>query len=145
LEDSQHVLAAALGSGFRESGAVSLTPSRDGEINPMVAVRSSGYSFDAIIGYQSDTGKNIALVDETYLQTLFNIANDRFRVNSERIKRFEVALHEQYHPESIPRADVNKPEWEAADVRKQRKREEGLARQRAIRENHGVEDADVES
>ncbi|KAF2689311.1 hypothetical protein K458DRAFT_291341 [Lentithecium fluviatile CBS 122367] len=140
LEDSQRVLAAALNSGFRESGAMSLNVSKTGELNPMVAVRSTGYSFDAIIGYQSDTGSNLAMVDEIYLRTLVNITNERFKINSERIARFRYSLHDQYNQKTA--STLDKPDWEDAEARKRRKREEGLARQRALRTSNGEASAD---
>jgi tRNA wybutosine-synthesizing protein 3 len=96
----------------------------------MVAVRSTGYSFDAIVGYHHDAGQNIALVDETYLRTLVNVANERFNVNTERIARF----HEQYSPKAP--SSLHKLDWEDADARKIRKREEGLARQQVLRANN---------
>lgn len=133
MEDSQRVLTSALGGGFRESGAVSLSPSKTGEINPIVAVRSTGYSFDSIIGYQNENGDNVALVDESYLQILVAIANERFNINTERIGRFQNALLEQYTQLLNPTPTSAKPGWEDAETRKQRKREEGLARQKALR------------
>lgn len=143
LEDSQKVLTSALSAGFRESGAVSLSPSKTGELNPIVAVRSTGYSFDSIIGYQNHAGENTALVDEAYLHTLVTIANERFNINTERIGRFQSALLEQYSqlPKSTStRANV---EWEDAETRKQRKREEGLARQKALREEKEASSAGI--
>jgi tRNA wybutosine-synthesizing protein 3 len=130
VEDSQHVLTAALSAGFRESGAVSLNASKAGEINPMVAVRSTGYSFDAIIGFQDSNGNNVAMVDESYLQTLAGIANERFKINEERIARFRSALLKQFTPTSSVQT---KPDWEDAETRRQRKREEGLARQQQLK------------
>ncbi|KAI2483882.1 TYW3 domain containing protein [Pyrenophora tritici-repentis] len=132
LEDAQRVLTAALAGGFRESGAVSLGSTKTGESNPMVAVRSAGYSFDSIIGYQDDEGRNIALVDERYLRTLVDIANERFRINFDRIGRFRTALLEMYQPSTSNGTGSSKPDWEDAAARKQRKREEGLARQQAL-------------
>lgn len=134
LDDAHRVLTAALSSGFRESGAVSLNASNADGLNPMVAVRSTGYSFDAIIGFQSDQGDNIALVDETYLQTLIGIANERFKTNDERISRFRSALLEQYasnHTSALLSKAV-RPEWEDSEARRQRKREEGLARKQQL-------------
>ena len=96
----------------------------------MVAVRSTGYSFDSIIGYQDDSGRNVPMVDEKYLQTLTAIANNRFNINTERIARFRHALMEAFQPSA---STSGKPEWEDADARKRRKREEGLARQRELR------------
>lgn len=101
----------------------------------MVAVRSTGYSFDSIIGYQNDGGSDIPLVDERYLQTLVAIANDRFRINTERIARFRQALMDAFSPSAVGGGQKN-PNWEDTDVRKQRKREEGLARQKALQLEH---------
>lgn len=122
-----------MGAGFRESGAVSLDSSKTGEANPVVAIRSTGYSFDSIIGYQNEEGRNIALIDESHLRTLVCIANERFKINVERIARFRAQLLESYQPTSTSKFGASKPGWEDADARKQRKREEGLARQRALR------------
>jgi tRNA wybutosine-synthesizing protein 3 len=128
-----------LAAGFRESGAVSLGVSKSGEVNPLVAVRSAGYSFDAIIGYQNGEGQNIAMVDEVCLQTLVGIANERFQVNSERISRFRMSLLSQYNQrssvdglEGSSASKSNKPEWEDSEARKRRKRKEGLARQKQL-------------
>jgi tRNA wybutosine-synthesizing protein 3 len=97
---------------------VSLTPSKSGEVNPMVAVRSTGYSFDSIIGYHDNSGQNIALVDERYLQTLALVANERFQINTERIAET---------------SGLASSGWEDAEARKLRKRAEGLARQQALK------------
>lgn len=112
---------------------MSLSPSKGGEMNPMVAVRSTGFSFDAIVGYHNDAKQNMALVNEKYLRTLVNIANERFNVNHDRIKRFQASLHEQYTPKVA--LSLAKADWEDAEARKRRKREEGLARQQALRAN----------
>ena len=129
MDHAQGVLTAALAAGFRESGAVSLGSAKTAESNPIVAVRSAGYSFDSIIGYQYGDGRNVALVDERYLRTLVNIANERFNINFDRISRFRKALLETYEPTAT---SGSKPDWEDADARKRRKREEGLARQQAL-------------
>jgi len=142
LEDCQRVLTAALSAGFRESGALSLTPAKSGEVNPMVAVRSTGYSYDSIIGYHNDDEENIALVDDYYLQTMVNVANERFQINTERIARFRAALLQQYHPQPI---EGSEGEWENAEVRKQRKRAEGLARQQALKAQSEFDAASSES
>ncbi|KAJ4297780.1 hypothetical protein N0V90_005675 [Kalmusia sp. IMI 367209] len=133
LDDCQRVLTAALNAGFRESGAVSLTPSKSGELNPIVAVRSTGFSYDAIIGYQNNLEENVSLVDEQYLRTLVHVANERFQINAERIARFRTALLEQYHPRDTQSQNGSTFDWEDAEARKQRKREEGLARQQALK------------
>lgn len=119
-----------MGAGFRESGAVSLGSSKSGEANPVVAIRSTGYSFDSIIGYQNDEGRNISLIDEGHLRTLVCIANERFKINLERIARFRTQLLDSYQPALI--SGPTDSNWEDTDVRKQRKRAEGLARQQAL-------------
>lgn len=126
------MLTAAMGAGFRESGALSIGSTKTGESNPMVAVRSTGYSFDAIIGYQDDQGHIIALVDEGYLRILVCIANERFNINNDRIARFRTALLAAYESQNSTEAGSSKPDWEDGDARKQRKREEGLARKQAL-------------
>lgn len=131
MNHAQCILTSALNAGFRESGAVSLSSTKAGASNPVVAVRSTGYSFDCVIGYHNVAGQNIALVDENYLHTLVNIANERFRINTERIARFRKTLLELHSPVP-PTTGSSKAEWEDADARKRRKREEGLARQRAL-------------
>ena len=112
---------------------MSLAPAKNGELNPMVAVRSTGYSFDAIVGYHDEQGKNVALVNEDYLGTLVGIANERFQINTERITRFEAALIEQYKPRTTKDVKSESGEWEDAEARKRRKRKEGLARQQALK------------
>lgn len=133
IEDCQRVLTAALSAGFRESGAVGLAPSKNGEVNPMVAIRSTGYSYDAVIGYHVNGEGNFSLVDENYLRTLVSIANERFQINTERIARFRNALLEQYATGTIGVSVSGVPEWEDSEARKRRKREEGLARQQAMK------------
>ncbi|KAF3052195.1 hypothetical protein E8E11_008988 [Didymella keratinophila] len=132
LDDAQRVLNAGMRAGFRESGAVSLGESKSGEANPVVAIRSTGYSFDSIIGYQDETGRNISLMNEAHLRTLVCIANERFKINEERIARFRTQLLKSYKPVPTPQSRGSKPDWENADARKQRKRAEGLARQQAL-------------
>lgn len=112
---------------------MSLNPSKSGELNPIVAVRSTGYSLDAIVGYCNSLGENVALVDEKYLRTLVTIAAERFKINGERIARFQSALLEQYDPQPTSAADLTQPAWEDAQTRAQRKKAEGLARQRALK------------
>lgn len=142
LQDCQRVITAALSAGFRESGAVSLTPSNNGELNPIVAVRSTGYSNDSIIGYHDEHEENVALVDEQYLRHLVDIANERFQINMERISRFREALLEQYNPQNVPRQGDTGSEWEDAEARKLRKREEGLRRQQALKAQNQEDSTD---
>lgn len=98
----------------------------------MVAIRSAGYSFDSIIGYQDDKGRNIAEISASHLRTLVCIANERFKINIDRIARFRTLLLESYQAASASTPGSSKLDWEDAEVRKQRKRAEGLARQREL-------------
>lgn len=145
MDHAQRVLNAAMGAGFRESGAVSLSSSKTDEANPVVAVRSTGYSFDSIIGYQDAEGCNISLIDELHLQTLVRIANERFKINLERITRFRTQLLDSYQATPTGTSGCSKPDWEDADTRKQRKKEEGLARQRALQAARSEEQAPIEN
>jgi tRNA wybutosine-synthesizing protein 3 len=88
------VLNAASQAGFRESGAVGIAPAKDGSTSPMVAVRSAGFSFDSIVGFQADDGRIVSLVDEGYLHVLLGLSNERFKTNSERIGRFQTHLRQ---------------------------------------------------
>ncbi|CAO2651222.1 Nn.00g095190.m01.CDS01 [Neocucurbitaria sp. VM-36] len=142
---AQRILTAALTAGFRESGAVGLSSTKSGDTNPMIAVRSTGYSFDSIIGYHDEDGRNIPIVDAKYLCTLVHIANERFNINAERIARFRKALMESYYPHTA--LGLSKSDWEDADTRRARKKEEGLARQRALKlqSSHDREVTELES
>jgi tRNA wybutosine-synthesizing protein 3 len=144
MDHARRILTAALAAGFRESGAVSLGSTKTGEANPMVAVRSAGYSFDSIIGYLDGESRNISLVDERCLRTLVCIANDRFKINTERISRFRAALMGSYQAKPSTGASP-KVDWEDADVRKQRKRAEGMARQQALQNSLPREAMDMEA
>lgn len=116
----------------------------------MVAVRSTGYAFAGIIGYRvedgeangqeegkgeggGEEGRNVALVGEEHLRLLVEVANSRFEINRERMERFREALLEG---ERSAVGNGVKDGWEDAETRRRRKREEGLARQRALRKEN---------
>lgn len=65
------------------------------------------------------------MVSESYLRTLVQIANERFVVNSQRIERFRRAL---LRLDVKVKESEDGGEWEPADVRRERKRAEGLRR-----------------
>ncbi|OCK79760.1 hypothetical protein K432DRAFT_435162 [Lepidopterella palustris CBS 459.81] len=139
LDHAQKVLSAALGAGFRESGAVSLSSCGPAETHhPMVAVRSAGLSFDAIIGYQNPDDSCISMVDEGYLRTLVGLANERFNINTERVQRFRTALlglSNSVPVEPAQAADqaCARSPSDSYEIRRQRKRMEGLDRRQAMR------------
>ncbi|KAK8216037.1 methyltransferase TYW3-domain-containing protein [Phyllosticta capitalensis] len=131
LDDAQKVLSAASQAGFRESGAVGLTANADGSVTPMVAVRSIGLAFDAVVGYEDEDGKMVAVVSEPYLRSLVELANERFAVNTERIARFRSHLLEQYRQNGKQSKNKKGADWEDAAARRERKRAEGLKLQQA--------------
>jgi tRNA wybutosine-synthesizing protein 3 len=137
LEDAQKVLVAASAAGLRESGAVGLNATGKDLVSPKVAVRSTGLAFDSIIGYQSDQAGFCAIVDEKHLRLLVSIANQRFKVNSERIERFRTGLLGLYPQTSHPRED--------ADQRRLRKREEGLRRREILQSKGRKEALEIET
>ncbi|KAI1417464.1 methyltransferase TYW3-domain-containing protein [Hypoxylon sp. FL1857] len=138
-EHAQLLLRCGLQAGFRESGAVSLTAAvGEQHATPIVAIRSMGLSFESLIGYQSgdDDSKVHCTVSPAYLRTLVHIANDRFSENSKRIDRFRAAL-----AEAVRLPNKNGGEWEDAEVRRERKRAEGLKRREELQRQKQGSDA----
>ncbi|KAL1311347.1 hypothetical protein AAFC00_001521 [Neodothiora populina] len=129
VESAQRVQTAALGAGFRESGISNISRLPDGSVTAMAAIRTTGLAFDSVIGYEAADGQLMPMVDETYMDALVQLANERFIVNRERTERFRQGLETQFTQVQNQDSD-----WEPADVRKARKRAEGLARQAAARE-----------
>ena len=142
LHHAQPILAAAINAGFRESGIQSLKNLDDVNAFPMVAIRSSGLALESIIGCVPDRvndtskrgsdGKHYAndedvhsLVSDNYLNLLLKIANDRFKSNMERTRRFESDLFE--------RKATTSSSWEDSKTRQERKRAEGLKQQEEVR------------
>lgn len=123
-EHAQLILKCGLQAGFRESGAINLTPARCEEAaTPIVAIRSMGLSLESLIGAQ--TGAEVeSTVSSEYLRTLIGISNERFAENTKRIQRFRAAMAEVMEP--VRKKDGT--EWEDAEARRQRKKAEGLRR-----------------
>lgn len=124
LDLAQELLNVALSCGFRESGIMST------KSPPMLAVRTNGLSFDSIIGFWDNQRNQIRYtVDEDYLRNLIDISNMRFKENDRRRERFLTGV-----AETLCRNNrEGKPDWEPADVRRERLRAEGLAKQAAKR------------
>ena len=136
VSSAEKLLSAALQAGFRESGASSLESSC-----PMVAVRCQGLAFDCIIGRADANGINIeVLVSEDYLRTMARVVNERFATNSERLRRFENAVKALNLSSSSPGRNVDLAREK--ELRRTRKRAEGLERQRKLRQTKGHDDID---
>ena len=133
LYHGHSILRAAINAGFRESGVQSLKNLYDADAFPMVAVRSSGLTFESLIGYsyEDEEGNERlqSLVSEEYLKLLTDIANERFKINAERIRRFEEQL--------FGRSDKSL-DWESTDSRKTRKKAEGLALQALVQRHKNL-------
>ncbi|GAD97879.1 COG1590 daomin protein [Paecilomyces variotii No. 5] len=155
LHHAQPILTAAFSAGFRESGLQSLRClSDDMETSPIVAVRSSGLSLESIIGYCDDNSTNDdgspiirSLVTEEYLRMLVGLANERFTVNIERVQRFRTKLLDLISVSDDAHRNGGKGRtkpvgWEDEATRRERKRAEGLARQKALLEARGKAGAD---
>ncbi|KAJ9253431.1 hypothetical protein DTO207G8_4164 [Paecilomyces variotii] len=153
LHHAQPILTAAFSAGFRESGLQSLRCLSDNmETSPIVAVRSAGLSLESIIGYCDDSSSNDdsspiirSLVTEEYLRMLVELANERFGVNTERVERFRTKLLDlvsvSMGDDSLSKGGKGRAKpagWEDEATRRERKRAEGLARQKALLEAKGV-------
>ena len=139
IASAQAVLKAAQSAGFRESGISSISSSSSSStknahhngseaVSVMTAVRSTGLAFDSPIGYlDSHIDKSTLTVSEAYMKGLVQIANAHFATNVERTERFRKALLDAF---ATDRQDSdNGNDWEPADVRRERKRAEGLMKQ----------------
>lgn len=98
------------------------------------------------------------MVSESYLQTLVQVANDRFQVNAQRMERFRQAFLEQVGGLETSPSDFyleGSHPFDPADMRKERMRREGLLRQESLRasaasngaggrQSEGVEDDDAD-
>ncbi|MCJ1283169.1 hypothetical protein MMC26_002496 [Xylographa opegraphella] len=134
LHHAQPVLAAAINAGFRESGVQSLKNLDDPKAFPMVAIRSSGIGLSSLVGYASDIdGEDDVqcMVEESYLELLLNIANDRFLENSKRVERFRNQLLQSAHK--------RERHWEDGKVRRERLKAEGLE-ERSKKALHSVDE-----
>ncbi|KAL2021013.1 hypothetical protein VTK56DRAFT_7787 [Thermocarpiscus australiensis] len=130
-EHAQLVIQAGMEAGFRETGAVGLIKRQsDEEATPMVAVRSMGLSFESLIGAEID-GVRRSVVSGEYLRALVQIANARFVENQGRIARFSAAL------DSAFASAKGKANWEDAEARRERKRQEGLKRREELKKEKG--------
>ena len=143
LHHSQPILAAAINAGFRESGIQSLKNLEDPNAFPMVAIRTAGLAFESLVGVlpnhtQDGADGNTSeehitrIVSEAYLELIISIANERFKINTERIQRFEEDLFKR--EEGLGSA------WEDSKSRQERKRAEGLAQQQTLQKAQKIQE-----
>lgn len=87
-----------------------------------------GLGLESLIGRETNGIKHCTVSVE-YLRALVKIANERFAENTRRIGRFRAFLKEATAVESrkVRKGDGG-GEWEDAEVRRERKRLEGLKR-----------------
>lgn len=89
----------------------------------MLAVRTTGLSFDTIVGCLASETTISPLVTPSYVPFMVSQANKHFRHNAARTKRFTEALMGRFRA-------AQDDSWEPADLRRARMREEGLKRAR---------------
>ncbi|KUJ23349.1 uncharacterized protein LY89DRAFT_550357, partial [Mollisia scopiformis] len=136
LKQAQNVLSAALQAGFRESGALNLVASTAEPATPMVGIRTMGLTLESVIGFERD-GSEICMIPEWQLQNLIEVSNQRFVENTKRIERFRM-LSKEIDGIAAKRQGEN-GDWEDPQIRKERKRAQGLERARAMRQKQASE------
>ena len=130
LQHARPILAAALDAGFRESGLQSLKCLDDSNAFPMVAIRTAGLALSSVIGFiheglKGGDDKICPLVDDNYLRVLIELDNERFKANTDRIKR----LGEELKRIGANERESHSKAWEDKATRAERKRAEGLREQ----------------
>ncbi|KXJ94124.1 methyltransferase TYW3-domain-containing protein [Microdochium bolleyi] len=128
-EHAQLLLRCGLQAGFRESGAINITSSPGESVTPMVAIRSMGLLLESLVGEQLG-GQRHCSVTLAYMRRLLDISNQRFEENTKRIARFRAAVLEA----TTKPTKKDGTEWEDAEARRARKREEGLRRREELAE-----------
>jgi tRNA wybutosine-synthesizing protein 3 len=123
-------------AGFRESGIGSVTGT---DPTPLVAIRTAGLAFDCVIGHATESGSVRLLVPPSYIRMMLVVANERFVANGERRERFRQALLRNL---AVDKSESGKPHgWEPEDVRRERKRAEGLRRRDELMSQRQQQDA----
>lgn len=107
----------------------------------MVAIRSMGLALESLIGRETNGIKHCTVSGE-YLKALIKIANDRFVENARRIERFRALLSKAGDGVNGKKVTAN---WEDAEVRRERKRAEGLKRAEEARRLKGEQQKEEEA
>jgi tRNA wybutosine-synthesizing protein 3 len=138
LDAGRALLRAANEAGFRNSG---LNVSAHHRVT--VAIRAAPSGLDVPVA--SRHGEALALlVDRDYLDLLLRTANTHMRHNQARLDRLSATVRDALESEPKPKAEET---WEPADVRRERKRREGLEAQRKRNEQrrHELEGPDPDA
>lgn len=104
----------------------------------MVAVRTMGLGLESLIGYQA-SGQNRLVVDGKYLVMLLEVANERFAENRRRTERFREALRSEVARQ------LGSEGREEPEVRRERKRLEGMRRAEEVRRLRIQKESGLES
>lgn len=97
--------------------------------HPMVAIRTQSLNLDCVVGVTSSDSSAIhPLVTKEYIQLLLQVCNERFVENKKKMDKLSGDLEKVLFP-----APAEPSNWEDAEARKLRKREEGLARADEVR------------
>lgn len=120
LNLAQSILRCAQQAGFRESGIAGIN-----DAGVAVAVRTHGLGISSVVGHVDEQGRDVALVDEAHLALLLEVANKRFQANHERIQRFREGMKKSFESTGETKAE-----------RAERKRSEGLRKQKEIADRH---------
>lgn len=118
IEFGKKLLGAALQAGFRNSGMVISERER-----VMVAIRHT-MKIDTPIGEICEHGKHNLFVSKDYLSWLLKTSNDKFIENEERIRVLKGEIMKKLEPKKVSETFAEK---------KERKRREGLERQRLLK------------
>lgn len=108
----------------------------------MVAVRSMGLGLESIIGFgQGEARHPNCTITEESLGTLVEQANARFVENTKRIKRFQTLLKKLSTEDAVElrKKGQEGEEWEDPQIRRERKRAEGLARSQQMKGSRAAE------
>lgn len=109
----------------------------------MVGVRSMGLALESLVGFEID-GKGVAIIPDSHLKKLVEIANERFKENTNRIERFRTLLKEisTETGEGSKKRGQDGEQWEDAQARRERKRAEGLKKAEAMKKFDVSQDAE---
>ncbi|KAI9483771.1 MAG: methyltransferase TYW3-domain-containing protein [Benjaminiella poitrasii] len=118
-QKAMHLVSLANQIGYQNSG---ITPSR----RHMLAIRST-LKIDTPIAYVKD-GTIHCLVKPSFLILLFEMSNQKFEQNIQRMKVFEDAMKKEL--DESRQHEVKK--WEPMEERRERMKKEGLAKRMAL-------------